>query len=136
MAVKITHVSSNGNRTQSEQTRILFDFGRAAFASPRTVCTDLSRRLRDGLSLVFHVASALPIDNVAGVIISPQGNSSKSNCLNQPVFQSSEVFLDARSNPASSNPPSRLVRDDWEPVDGIYTVREDAPAWIAFEELG
>ncbi len=32
---------------------MLFDFVRAAFASPRTACTDLSRRLRDGVSLHF-----------------------------------------------------------------------------------
>ncbi len=30
---------------------MLFDLVRAAFASLRTVCTDLSRRLRDGVSL-------------------------------------------------------------------------------------
>ena len=30
---------------------MLFAFVRAAFASPRTACTDLSRRLRDGVSL-------------------------------------------------------------------------------------
>ena len=30
---------------------MLFDFVRAAFASLRTACTDLSRRLRDGVSL-------------------------------------------------------------------------------------
>ena len=30
---------------------MLFDFVRAAFAGPRTACTDLSRRLRDGVSL-------------------------------------------------------------------------------------
>jgi hypothetical protein len=30
---------------------MLFDFVRAAFASPKTACTDLSRRLRDGVSL-------------------------------------------------------------------------------------
>ncbi len=30
---------------------MLFDFVRAAFASPRRACTDLSRRLRDGVSL-------------------------------------------------------------------------------------
>jgi hypothetical protein len=29
---------------------MLFDFVRAAFASPKTACTDLSRRLRDGVS--------------------------------------------------------------------------------------
>ena len=28
---------------------MLFDFVRAAFAGPRTACTDLSRRLRDGV---------------------------------------------------------------------------------------
>ncbi|SRR6266567_7017500 len=41
------HTRSNESRTQSEQTRILFDFVRAVFASPRTLCTNLSRRLRD-----------------------------------------------------------------------------------------
>jgi hypothetical protein len=30
---------------------MLFDFVRAAFDSSRTACTDLSRRLRDGVSL-------------------------------------------------------------------------------------
>ena len=30
---------------------MLFDFVRAAFASLRTACTDLSRRLRDGVYL-------------------------------------------------------------------------------------
>ena len=29
---------------------MLFDFVRAAFASLRTACTDLSQRLRDGVS--------------------------------------------------------------------------------------
>jgi hypothetical protein len=32
---------------------MLFDFVRATFASPRTACTDLSRRLRDGVSSLF-----------------------------------------------------------------------------------
>jgi hypothetical protein len=50
VAVQITHIRSNENRTQFERTRMLFDFVRAAFASPRTACTDLSRRLRDGVS--------------------------------------------------------------------------------------
>jgi hypothetical protein len=65
VAVQITHVYSNRNRTQFERTRTLFDLVRAAFASPRTACTDLSRRLRDGVSL-YPVAliltrfSALP----------------------------------------------------------------------------
>ena len=54
MAVQITHIRSNENRTQFERTRILFDFVRAAFASPRTACTDLSRRLRDGVSLNIY----------------------------------------------------------------------------------
>jgi|HubBroStandDraft_4_1064222.scaffolds.fasta_scaffold01769_13 hypothetical protein len=36
---------------------MLFDFVRAALDSPRTACTDLSRRLRDGVSLPpSHVA--------------------------------------------------------------------------------
>ena len=35
---------------------MLFDFVRAAFASPRRACTDLNRRLRDGVSLSFWKA--------------------------------------------------------------------------------
>jgi hypothetical protein len=35
---------------------MLFDFVRAAFAGPQTACTDLSRRLRDGVSLEKEVA--------------------------------------------------------------------------------
>jgi len=34
-----------------ERTRMLFDFVRASFDSPRKAFTDLSRRLRDGVSL-------------------------------------------------------------------------------------
>jgi len=34
---------------------MLFDFVRAAFASPSTACTDLSRRLRDGVFLEKEV---------------------------------------------------------------------------------
>jgi hypothetical protein len=37
---------------------MLFDFVRAAFASPRTACTDLSRRLRDGVSAESEVVSS------------------------------------------------------------------------------
>ncbi len=37
---------------------MLFDFVRAAFASPRTASTDLSRRLRDGVSLESEVVSS------------------------------------------------------------------------------
>jgi hypothetical protein len=51
VAVQITHVYSIQNRTQFERTRRLFDFVRAAFDSPWTAYTDLSRRLRDGVSL-------------------------------------------------------------------------------------
>ena len=58
MAVQITHIRSNENRTQFERTRILFDFVQAAFAGPRTVCTDLSRRLRDGVSLESELVSS------------------------------------------------------------------------------
>ena len=32
---------------------MLFDFVRASYDSPRTACTDLSRRLRDGVSLLL-----------------------------------------------------------------------------------
>ena len=49
--VQITHIRSNENRMQFEQTRMLFAFVRAAFVSPRTAYTDLSRMLRDGVSL-------------------------------------------------------------------------------------
>jgi hypothetical protein len=38
---------------------MLFDFVRAAFASLRTACTDLSRRLRDGVSLENELVSCL-----------------------------------------------------------------------------
>ena len=58
MAVQITHIRSNENRTQFEPTRILFDFVRAAFAGPRTACTDLSRRLRDAQDGDYVFASA------------------------------------------------------------------------------
>jgi hypothetical protein len=58
MAVQITHIRSNRNRTQFERTRMLFDFVRAAFAGPRTACTDLSRRLRDGVSLENELPSS------------------------------------------------------------------------------
>jgi hypothetical protein len=58
MAVQITHIRSNQNRTQFERTRILFDFVRATFASPRTTRTDLSRRLRDGVSLENELVSS------------------------------------------------------------------------------
>jgi hypothetical protein len=58
VAVTITHARSNEDRTQFEQTRILFDFVRAAFASSRTLCTNLSRRLRDGVSLESEVVSS------------------------------------------------------------------------------
>jgi hypothetical protein len=37
---------------------MLFDVVRAAFASLRTVCTDLSRRLRDGVSLENELVSS------------------------------------------------------------------------------
>ncbi len=46
----------NEDRTGAEQTRTLFDLVRAAFASSRTACTDLSRRLRDGVSLIFSIS--------------------------------------------------------------------------------
>jgi hypothetical protein len=36
---------------------MLFDFLRAEFASPRTACPDLSRRLRDGVSLYLYFPS-------------------------------------------------------------------------------
>jgi len=51
---------------QFEQTRILFDFVRAAFASPRTACTALSRRLRDGVSLPLSL-SMLPTSSSASL---------------------------------------------------------------------
>jgi hypothetical protein len=61
VAVQITHIRSNQNRTQFERTRMLFDFVRASFDSPRKAFTDLSRRLRDGVYLppshVTHSAS-------------------------------------------------------------------------------
>jgi hypothetical protein len=59
MAVQITHIRSNQNRTQFERTRILFDFVRAAFASPRTACTDLSRRLSGSTAQFSDKSSAL-----------------------------------------------------------------------------
>jgi len=37
---------------------MLFDFVRAAFAGPGTACTDLSRRLRDGVSLENELVSS------------------------------------------------------------------------------
>jgi len=37
---------------------MLFNFVRAAFASPRTAWTDLSRRLRDGVSLENELVSS------------------------------------------------------------------------------
>jgi hypothetical protein len=43
---------------------MLFDFVRAAFADPRTACTDLSRRLRDGVSLL----SSWPIGAHSGFL--------------------------------------------------------------------
>jgi len=48
----------NEDRTGVEQTRTLFDLVRAAFASFRTACTDLSRRLRDGVSLESELVSS------------------------------------------------------------------------------
>ena len=60
MAVQTTHIRSNQYRTQFERTRMLFDFVRAAFASPRTACTDLSRRLRDGVSLSLSLSLFYP----------------------------------------------------------------------------
>ena len=48
----------NDDRTGVEQTRTLFDLVRAAFASSRTACTDLSRRLRDGVSLENELVSS------------------------------------------------------------------------------
>src|SRR6266478_7859004 len=72
VAVQITHIRSNQNRTQFERTRMLFDFVRAAFAGPRTACTDLSRRLRDGVSLVCHVSFPPHHRYVASGIISGQ----------------------------------------------------------------
>ena len=42
---------SNEDRTLVEQTRTVFDLVRVAFASPLNLRTDLSRRLRDGVSL-------------------------------------------------------------------------------------
>jgi len=41
---------SNEDRTVVEQTRTVFDLVRVAFASPVILRTDLSRRLRDGVS--------------------------------------------------------------------------------------
>ncbi len=52
---------SNEDRTRVEQTRTVFDLVRVAFASPLNLRTDLSRRLRDGvspfLSLHFSLSS-------------------------------------------------------------------------------
>ena len=56
VAVTITHARSNEDRTQFEQTRILFDFVRVAFASLLKLGTDLSRRLRDGVLLPVSVS--------------------------------------------------------------------------------
>jgi hypothetical protein len=43
---------------QFERTRMLVDFVRAAFDSPRRAFTDLSRRLRDGVSLENEMVSS------------------------------------------------------------------------------
>jgi hypothetical protein len=63
VAVKIAHARSDESRTQSEQTRMLFDFVRAALGSSRTLGTDLSRRLRDGVSS----RNALPFTGIRTV---------------------------------------------------------------------
>jgi hypothetical protein len=76
VAVQITHNRSNRNRTQFERTRMLFDFVRAAFADPRTAGTDLSRRLRDGVSLSLRPPSLqkdrLEVDSTARTLSSPE----------------------------------------------------------------
>jgi len=52
---------------------MLFDFVRAAFASPRTACTDLSRRLRDGVSLPLSLARIHSInDETTDVELAPK----------------------------------------------------------------
>jgi len=56
MAVQITHIHSNESRTHVEPTRILFECVRLAFVSPRTPRVDLSRRLRDGVSLALSLS--------------------------------------------------------------------------------
>ncbi len=63
VAVQITHIRSNQNRTQFERTRMLFDFVRAAFAGPSKAFTDLSRRLRDGVSLSFSLCGPEELRN-------------------------------------------------------------------------
>jgi len=41
---------------------MLFDFVRAAFTNPQTACTNLSRRLRDGVSLFLSlIIEASPV---------------------------------------------------------------------------
>ena len=47
---------SNQDRTRAEQTRTLFDLVRVAFACPLNLRTDLSRRLRDGVSLSLSLS--------------------------------------------------------------------------------
>jgi len=48
-----------------EQSRIVFDFVRAAFASSRTLCTGLSRRLRDGVALCSKRSPPSPLHESA-----------------------------------------------------------------------
>jgi hypothetical protein len=54
---------------------MLFDFVRAALASPRTACTDLSRRLRDGVFslLPSHVTHSTS-DEMTGLAVEPMSD--------------------------------------------------------------
>ena len=64
---------------------MLFDFVRAAFASSLTACTDLSQRLRDGVSLenelVFsRIAPAAPNLHQSGTAFCFRAGLRKSAC--------------------------------------------------------
>jgi Beta-lactamase len=67
---------------------MLFDFVRAAFAGPRTACTDLSRRLRDGVSLYLY----FPLPYSSGL--------------------DGKVHLDDEISPYSTDPPV-----SWKGID-------------------
>jgi len=80
VAVQITHIRPNENRTQFERTRMLFDFVRAAFVSPRTTRTDLSRRLRNGVSFLSWRSWVL------GFLICQRVRPSDSDLLSETVY--------------------------------------------------
>jgi len=53
---------------------MLFDFVRAAFAGPRTACTNLSLRLRDGVSLPLSHVTHSTSDELTDLAMGPMSD--------------------------------------------------------------